>query len=204
MGKKDFVKDYDPLRAHLTRDAEKVAPPPPPVAEPVAPSAPASPPVVAVAAPESIVEALRSLQPAAEPPRRRHAPAAAPSRKVLPLPPPKAEIPTFAPEVSARIKVTEAAFQDLEAVLSSFHRATGSKIHYSIATRALWGLLVQAEAQVTEELRKLSLGRLPSTRSHVSYAEYEEKVRLAFASAFRKLPRSVFSPASAEGLAEEG
>lgn len=164
MGRKNFVtEDYDPLRAHLTRDSERTAP----ASKQTAPAAPPparpspAPPVVRVVAPQ------RREEPAVDAP---------------------------AIEVSPRVKVSQAAFQDLEATLSNLHRATGSQIHYSIATRALWGLLVQAETQVLEELRKASLGRLPSTREKVSYAEYEEHVKQAFARAFRKLPRSLFQP----------
>lgn len=187
MGKKNFIENYDPLRAHLNRDAERVVLP-----------AQAAPPLPDAPAPE-VIEPIRQPKQQKDdaPPRRQVA------RKVVPIPAPRVEAPTFAPEVSARIKVTEAAFQDLEAMLANLHRTTGSKIHYSIATRALWGLLVQAEAQVTEELRKASLGRLPSTRAQLAYAEYEEKVRLAFANAFRKLPRSVFSSPQ-EGMVAEG
>lgn len=166
MGRKNFVEDYDPLRAHLTRDSERAASPP--KQAPVVP-APA--------------------RPAPTPPAAR---GVAPQRREEPT----ADAPSV--EVSPRVKVSQAAFQDLEMMLSNLHRATGSQIHYSIATRALWGLLVQAEAQVLEELRKAGLGRLPSTREKLSYAEYEEHVKQAFARAFRKLPRSLFQPALAQ------
>lgn len=185
MGKKNFVENYDPLKAHLTRDAERSSGP-----QPTAPSRSAAQPAKVAAVPVQEDEELPEPREEAAP--RRKAGGGEASRLVQRKPQPKPEDLDASPEMSARIKVSSAAFQDLEALLSNVHRATGSKVHYSIATRALWGLLVQAEAQVVEEVRKASLGRLPSTRGRLEYAEYEERVKLAFANAFRKLPRTAF------------
>lgn len=192
MGKKNFVEDYDPLRSQLSRDLEKVAPPPtqrqPVRAEPPRPE-PRSEPR------QPIVE-LPTERPAAGGGGRTE-------RAVRRVQAPAADAAGV--EVSPRIKVSQAAFQDLEALLTNLHRATGSQIHYSIATRALWGLLVQAEAQIQDELGRAQLGRLPSTREKLAYAEYEERVKQAFAAAFRKLPRSLFHQAIAqEREANEG
>lgn len=176
MGKKNFVdENYDPLRAQLSRDETRQASPPPPAVVAPVPRPEAREPVVELPARRPSIGGGGELQKR----ERRPEPVAADAASI---------------EVSPRIKVSQAAFQDFEAMLTNLHRATGSQVHYSIATRALWGLLVQAEAQVQEELRKAALGRLPSTREKLAYAEYEERVKQAFAAAFRKLPRSLFQP----------
>lgn len=202
MGKKNFTDGYDPFAAQITRDAERQA----------ALTAPEKPPPQALQAPIPTPTLVRTATAAVAPPAPRIQPPRDPAPAAIPVPkpPPRVEraapsLGEFEPLASPRLKVSQAAFQDLENALANFHRATGSQIHYSVATRALWGLLIQAEAQIQEELRKNPLGRLPSTRDRLAYAEYEEKVRLAFGLAFRKLPRSIFQPvAVAEEAANEG
>lgn len=189
MGKKNFVEDYDPLRAHLTRDKERAS------AATLA-AAPAT--RVHAPEPEPPLELPRRESGGGGGPERQPA-SALPARVGTVAQPKKATSPVAREEASAfvevspRVKCSQAAFQDLEDMLSNLHRATGSQVHYSIATRALWALLVTAEAQVLEELKKANLGRLPSTREKLAYAEYEDRVKQAFAQAFRKLPRSIFS-----------
>lgn len=182
MGRKNFVENYDPLRSHVSRDDEKRA-----ASATAAAQGPQTSPLAAE---------QRSLSGGGEEPLPR-APVSvprpsAPTPRRAPLP--VQDLFASGGEVSPRIKVSGAAFQDLETMLSNLHRTTGSQVHYSIATRALWGLLVLAEAQVLEELKKMNLGRLPSTREKVAYAEYEERVKQAFAQAFRRLPKSIFKP----------
>lgn len=190
MGKKNFVENYDPLRAHLTRDQARAT---------AAAAAAEAPAALQVDEPELPIRELPRRSAAGggvvaertvTKPASRVAPAATPRRTPAPVPRDDASASV---EVSPRVKVSQGAFQDLEAVLSNLHRATGSQVHYSIATRALWALLVAAEAQVLDELKKVNLGRLPSTRDKVVWAEYEDRVKQAFAQAFRKLPRSIFT-----------
>lgn len=211
MGKKDFAEKFTPFEAQIERDREKIAAMKARGQETAAPLA--SPPAAApkpAAAPEPAQRPNLPFEdeddanddayaPRPTPPQARPRETAPPPRIRLPEPPrPPSQTLTQNTaaldrvEVSPRLKVSQAAFQDLETALKNFHRATGSQIHYSIATRALWGLLIQAEAQVLEEFRKHPLGRLPSTRDKLAYAEYEERVKQVFAQAFRKLPRTLF------------
>lgn len=221
MGKKNFIDRYDPFGAQIQRDEERLSSLAEKTEDSSAPEAKAPiesetasleepahrsslPPKARTQVAfqhddedeEEVQVPRRPAQPAARPamasvpPKRRLSEASRPVAREVSTP-----ISDFdRTEVSPRLKVTQAAFQDLEAALANFHRATGSQIHYSIATRALWGLLIQAEAQVQEELKKHPLGRLPSTRDKLAYAEYEERVKQAFAQAFRKLPRTIFQP----------
>ena len=183
MGKKSFVENYDPLKAHLVRDHER--------AESTLrmqnarPAPPLHPPSIAAREDRSGAQE----RPASAPTQRHHPQASEPAQ----LPPRRRSgAADDLHEVSARVKVPRSAFQDLETVLAQIQFATGSKIHYSIATRALWGLLVQSEARVVEEIRRIGLRRLPCTRDRVEYADYEEKIRQALARAFRKMPASIF------------
>ena len=234
MGKKNFIEKYDPFKAQIERDDEKLSALNEKGEDSAAPAPPKAAPMPAKSAPAEAAAAKRPER--LEPPARAYLEeaddedvVAQPSRRApqdkadeRPPAPRRAaaepvrsaeraadrEVPNThgdfdRTEVSPRLKVTQAAFQDLETALANFHRSTGSQIHYSIATRALWGLLIQAEAQIQEELRKRPLGRLPSTRDKLAYAEYEERVKQAFAQAFRKLPRTLFQPI-AQNEAGEG
>lgn len=178
-----------------------------PVAEEVVVPIPPAKAVAAVARPKAPPEEDEDAEPAPPPRRAVTAPVAPPTaprprqattsslrERAHPRDNPPAQEDDDRTEASPRVKVSPAAFQDLQTTLSNFHRSTGSQVHYSIATRALWGLLIQAEAQIQEELKRRPLGRLPSTRDKLGYAAYEEHVKQIFAQAFRKLPRTLFQP----------
>lgn len=226
MGKKSFVDGYDPFGTQIRRDEERLAaresgPATPP---PQGATAHAVDRDFPVELPRQVAEARRTLtveeddeeSALAPPARAAHPQSRTTTAKVVPLPPSRARETSVAErgsaprsaspdsgEQSPRLKISHAAFQDLETTLANIFRLTGSQIHYSIATRALWELLVGAEAQVQEELRKHPLGRLPTTRNKLGYAEYQDRIKRVFGLAFRKLPRSLFeSPAVNEETSE--
>lgn len=199
MGKKSLIEDsFDPLGQQLERDAERrrlreaapaLAPPPAPRAAPVAPVAPTAPEVRAPAPHLRPVEAPRPAKPRVERPA-----------------PPKEQRRTFVAspigEESPRIKVSPGAFQDLRDVLDTVRRETGSKVTYSVATRAAWALLVRAQSQFVEAVKQNPIGKLPSTRDGIASAEYEERVLVAFATAIRRMPLSTLRAALLSGPRE--
>lgn len=176
MGKKSFVENYDPLGSQLRRDAERVREAvPAPLPEPkVVPQA--VPPARPVVVPKA---------PVAPEPRRREEPEPTVTGEVVPRERQKEKL--LEDEFSARIKVPHSVLHELEKLLSTLYRKTGSRIHYSMVTRSLWGLVLQAGREVTEELARVGLGRLPSTKDVVAYAAYEEKIRVALGKAIRRM-----------------
>jgi hypothetical protein len=186
MGRKSFINEKSgPLQTQLARDEERrLRARNEAAAAPSAPPAIEGKPIAASVVPRPITSA----------------------RIDAPRPEPAAPLPKQSfedVEVAPRIKASQAAFNDLETTLRNLHDTSGSKVHYSIATRALWSLLVRAEAQILEEVRRHPLGKLPSTRERVKYADYEERVVNLIAAAFRKLPRSAFRMGQEPGGIEE-
>lgn len=199
MGKKSLIEDsFDPLGQQLERDAERrrardaqPAPAPAPRSETVAPAA------AAPAAPSARAPApyLRQVEPPRPPKARVERPAA-------PREPRRTFEASPIGEESPRIKVSPEALQDLRDVLDTVRRETGSKVTYSVATRAAWALLVRAQAQFVEAVKQNPIGKLPSTRDGIACAEYEERVLIAFATAIRRMPLSTLRAALLSGPRE--
>lgn len=183
MGRKSFINEESgPLQAQFDRDRERSK--------------------KREAAPLKVAPVAEAAPVVRKPPVER-SPAPVRPRPVAPAP---KSAPRHDPvdQASPRVKVSREALQDLEDALEIFHRATGSKIHMGIATRALWALLVHAQGNILEELRRSPIGRLPSTRDPVAYAAYEDNLMKVLVAAVRKLPRSAFRTEVGEAGEAEG
>ncbi len=90
--------------------------------------------------------------------------------------------------VRKKFRLTTTEDYELRDFVARIQKASRRKVPEAILTRCAVKQLIQAEAQLVEELKRRPLLDQPSTNDHLRYAEYEEQWLRAVNRAFRDMP----------------